>query len=120
MRAGLLVLGIAVVACGAAGLLAASAAARDLSTGGPALLSAAATLFLAAVTAAFAWRAARRTREMAAELERLARSVDAAIADLAARSDREKAALAELQDRVSRELGAAAGRAAPQGPAAAA
>jgi cyclic-di-GMP phosphodiesterase TipF (flagellum assembly factor) len=113
MRAGLLVVGIAVLACGAAGLLLVSAAARNLPTAGPTLLTAAATLLLAAAAATFSWRAVRRTREMAAELERLARSVDAAIGDLAARADREKAALAELREAVYREPGATQTRAAP-------
>ncbi len=113
MSAGLLVIGVAVLACGAAGLLLLGASSRDVPTGGPMLLAAAATLLLAAATATFAWRAARRARDLAADLERLARSVDAAMAELTARSDRDRAALAALHGLVSRGLGPVPRRAAP-------
>src|SRR5687767_2156486 len=106
MRGGLLLLGVAVAACAAAGLLLLGAVSAGLSTGGPALLTAAATLILAAISASFAWQAVKRTQDMAAELERLARSIDATVAGLNARGDRDRAAVAELQEMVSRHLGA--------------
>ncbi len=115
MRRSLLIVGLGVVACGAASHLLLGSIFNGMPADGLALFTAAATLFLAAAAAGFGWRALKRSNDIASELDRLARSIDGAIKDLSGRSDRDRAMLVDLDARVAGELQLLSGRISPEG-----
>ncbi|MBX3569913.1 MAG: EAL domain-containing protein [Rhizobiaceae bacterium] len=68
------------------------------------LFTAAITLVLAALAAAFSARALLRASALRAEMARLTRSVDMAVAALTARGDRDASEVRALKDRVAEEV----------------
>lgn len=105
----LLAIGGAAVFCAAATFLLQVAISRGLPATDIMLVTASATLLLAIVAAAFAYRAFNRANLVAAELERLTRSMDAAIKDVSLRSDRDAAKLEDLNTIVSTKIEALSG-----------
>lgn len=100
----LLAIAGAAVFCAAATFLLQIAIARGLPTTDIVLVTASATLLLSIAAAAFAYRAFNRANLIAAELERLTRSLDAAIKDVSLRTDREAAKLQDLSATVTSKL----------------
>jgi cyclic-di-GMP phosphodiesterase TipF (flagellum assembly factor) len=105
----LLAIGGAAVFCAAVTVLLQMAVSRGLPATEIMLVTASATLLLAIAAAAFAYRAFNRANLVAAELERLTRSMDAAIKDVSLRSDRDSAKLEDLNTFVSGRIDALAG-----------
>jgi len=105
----LLAIGGAAVFCAAATFLLQVAISRGLPATDIMLVTASATLLLAIVAAAFAYRAFNRANLVAAELERLTRSMDAAIKDVSLRSDRDAAKLEDLNTFVAGKIEALSG-----------
>lgn len=105
----LLAIGGAAVFCAAMTVLLRMAVSRGLPVTEIMLVTASATLLLAIAAAAFAYRAFKRANLVAAELERLTRSMDAAIKDVSLRSDRDAAKLEDLNALVSGRIDALAG-----------
>jgi cyclic-di-GMP phosphodiesterase TipF (flagellum assembly factor) len=109
----LLAIGGAAAFCAAVTFLLQIAISRGLPATDIVLVTASATLLLSLGAAAFAYRAFNRANLVAAELERLTRSMDAAIKDVSLRGDRDAAKLAELNAAVSGRLDALSERLAP-------
>jgi EAL domain-containing protein (putative c-di-GMP-specific phosphodiesterase class I) len=76
------------------------------------LVTASATILLSLGAAGFAYRAFSRAGVVAAELERLTRSMDSAIKDVSLRSDRDAAKLEDFNTALSARLDALSARAA--------
>jgi cyclic-di-GMP phosphodiesterase, flagellum assembly factor TipF len=102
----LLAIGGAAVFCAVATLLLQLAIARGLPVDELVLITAIATLVLAVAATVMSYRAFTRTSEVALEIERLSRSMDAAIKDVSARGDRDAAVFGDLSAAVSRKLDA--------------
>ena len=100
----LLAVGGAAAFCAIATLLLQLAISRGLPVDQLVLITAIATLLLAVAAAVMSYRAVNRTSEIALELERLSRSMDAAIKDVSARGDRDAAVFGDLSATVSRKL----------------
>lgn len=109
----LLAIGGAAAFCAAVTFLLQIAIARGLPATDIVLVTASATLLLSLGAAAFAYRAFNRANLVAAELERLTRSMDAAIKDVSLRGDRDAAKLEELNATVSARLDAVSARMTP-------
>ena len=101
--------------CAAVTFLLQIAIARGLPATDIVLVTASATLLLSIAAAAFAYRAFNRANLVAAELERLTRSMDAAIKDVSLRGDRDAAKLEDLNATVSGKLDALSARISPAG-----
>ena len=101
--------------CAAVTFLLQIAIARGLPATDIVLVTASATLLLSIAAAAFAYRAFNRANLVAAELERLTRSMDAAIKDVSLRGDRDAAKLEDLNTTVSGKLDALSARISPAG-----
>ena len=99
--------------CAAVTFLLQIAIARGLPATDIVLVTASATLLLSIAAAAFAYRAFNRANLVAAELERLTRSMDAAIKDVSLRGDRDAAKLEDLNTTVSGKLDALSARISP-------
>ena len=99
--------------CAAVTFLLQIAIARGLPATDIVLVTASATLLLSVGAAAFAYRSFKRANLVAAELERLTRSMDAAIKDVSLRGDRGAARLDDLNAAVSSRLEALAARISP-------
>lgn len=90
--------------CAAVTFLLQIAISRGLPATDIVLVTASATLLLSIAAATFAYRAYNRANLVAAELERLTRSMDAAIKDVSLRGDRDAAKLEDLSVTVSNRL----------------
>ena len=101
--------------CAAVTFLLQIAIARGLPATDIVLVTASATLLLSIAAAAFAYRAYNRANLVAAELDRLTRSMDAAIKDVSLRGDRDAAKLEDLNATVSGKLDALSARISPAG-----
>ncbi|HEY6633452.1 MAG TPA: EAL domain-containing protein [Rhizobiaceae bacterium] len=99
--------------CAAVTFLLQIAIARGLPATDIMLVTASATLFLSLGAAAFAYRAYSRSSVVAAEFERLTRSMDAAIKDVSLRGDREAAKLEDFNAALSGRLDALSARLSP-------
>lgn len=104
MQRGLVAVAAAALLCGLCilalrGLVASGQSIQDIV-----LLSAGATLTLAAIAVGFATRALLRANAVHRDLAQLSRSVDSAMRDLSARGNRETASIGELTTLVTREL----------------
>lgn len=99
--------------CAAVTFLLQIAISRGLPVTDIVLVTASATLLLSLAAAAFAYRAFNRANLVAAELERLTRSMDAAIKDVSLRGDREAAKLEDLSATMSSRLKAPSARTSP-------
>jgi cyclic-di-GMP phosphodiesterase, flagellum assembly factor TipF len=106
----LLAIGGAAILCAVATLLLQLAIAQGLPVDEVVLLTAIATLILAALATFLSYRAITRSNDVSLELERLSRSMDAAIKDVSARGDRDAAVLGNLSATVSRKLEALSGK----------
>ncbi len=102
----LLAIGGAAVFSAIATLLLQLAIMRGLPVDQLVLITAIATLVLAVTATFLSYRALKRSNEMALEIERLSRSMDAAIKDVSARGDRDAAVFGDLSAAVSRKLDA--------------
>ena len=100
----LLAIGGAALFCAAVTFLLQIAISRGLPATDIVLVTASATMLLSIGAAAFAYRAYNRANLVAAELERLTRSMDAAIKDVSLRSDRDSAKLDEFNATLSGRL----------------
>jgi EAL domain-containing protein (putative c-di-GMP-specific phosphodiesterase class I) len=109
----LLAIGGAAAFCAAVTFLLQIAIARGLPATDIVLVTASATMLLSIGAAAFAYRAFNRANLVAAELERLTRSMDTAIKDVSLRGDRDAAKLEELNTAVSGRLDALSARLSP-------
>lgn len=109
----LLAIGGAAAFSAAVTLLLQIAIARGLPATDIMLVTASATMVLSIGAAAFAYRAFNRANLVAAELERLTRSMDTAIKDVSLRGDRDAAKLEELNTAVSGRLDALSARLSP-------
>jgi EAL domain-containing protein (putative c-di-GMP-specific phosphodiesterase class I) len=96
--------------CAAVTFLLQIAIARGLPATDIVLVTASATLLLSLGAAAFAYRAFSRSKLVAAELERLTRSMDAAIKDVSLRGDRDAAKLEDFNAVLSGRLEALSAR----------
>ena len=99
--------------CAAVTFLLQIAIARGLPATDIVLVTASATLLLSIGAAASAYRAFNRANLVAAELERLTRSMDAAIKDVSLRGDRDAAKLEDFNTTVSSRIEALAARISP-------
>ncbi|MBX3581586.1 MAG: EAL domain-containing protein [Rhizobiaceae bacterium] len=106
----LLAIGGAAAFCAAVTFLLQIAVAQGVPVTEIVLFTSAATLLLGIGAAVLAYRAFSRASLVAAELERLTRSMDAAIKDVSLRGDREATKLAELSTTVSEKLASPAQR----------
>jgi EAL domain-containing protein (putative c-di-GMP-specific phosphodiesterase class I) len=109
----LLAIGGAALFCGAVTFLLQVAISRGLPATDIVLVTASATMLLSIGAAAFAYRAYNRANLVAAELERLTRSMDAAIKDVSLRSDRDSSKLDEFNATLSGRLEALAAIVSP-------
>jgi len=100
----LLAIGGAALFCAAVTFLLQVAISRGLPATDIVLVTASATMLLSIGAAAFAYRAYNRANLVAAELERLTRSMDAAIKDVSLRSDRDSSKLDEFNATLSGRL----------------
>lgn len=100
----LLAIGGAALFCAAVTFLLQIAISRGLPATDIVLVTASATMLLSIGAAAFAYRAYNRANLVAAELERLTRSMDAAIKDVSLRSDRDSSKLDEFNATLSGRL----------------
>jgi len=100
----LLAIGGAALFCAAVTFLLQVAISRGLPATDIVLVTASATMLLSIGAAAFAYRAYSRANLVAAELERLTRSMDAAIKDVSLRSDRDSSKLDEFNATLSSRL----------------
>jgi len=100
----LLAIGGAALFCAAVTFLLQVAISRGLPATDIVLVTASATMLLSIGAAAFAYRAYNRANLVAAELERLTRSMDAAIKDVSLRSDRDSSKLDEFNASLSSRL----------------
>lgn len=109
----LLVIGGAAALCAIGTLFLQLAIARGLPVEELVLATAIATLMLAIATTVLSYRAINRANEVASELERVSRSMEAAIKDVSARGDRDAAVLGEFSSTIKRKLDALSRTATP-------
>ncbi len=102
----LLAIGGAAAFCAIGTLFLQLAIARGLPVDELVLITAIATLMLSIAATALAYRALNRSNEVASELERVSRSMEAAIKDVSARGDRDAAVLGDLSTNLKRRFDA--------------
>ena len=112
----LLAIGGAAAFCAAITVLLQVAITRGLPVAELLLVTASATLLLAAAAVFFGYRAFNRADAVTLEMERLSRSMDAAMKDVSARGDRDTAMFRELSATLSSRIEALSARIAPNEP----